>query len=498
MATLLWDPHRWAQRQFKDCDLKDRRRNQRLCQFAVQVAVHPDASTPQQTESWGALKGAYRLMNCADISFQALIAPHCQHTRQDCQPGDVKLILNDTTEMDYTAKRKTQGLGPIGNGRGRGFFLHSGLMIDAASGQADGMAGQEIFYRQEKTGRKVAKNTRRKASDRESAVWGRLIDRIGRPPESVKWIHVCDRGADDYEVMLRAVRQDCGFVIRAAKLNRKVQTLDGRRLPLRDVLNELPAQGQGDIQVKATKKEPARTARVTLRFGEIFLPLPGVITPWIREHAPQEPLRVSVTELREETAPPNCKRVRWVLFSTEPATDVASANQIIAHYEKRPRVEEYHKALKTGCSVQKRQYRTGERLERIAGLLSVVAVRLLQMQSAARETPERPAEEVAPRAWVAMLKAVRNLSTERPLSIREFVRQLAGLGGHLLRKSDGEPGWMTIWRGYEKLVLLIRGAQALKELPRFSLRRIPSKQQAGCPTLGPPGCPNQGSMSATW
>jgi len=486
MATLLWDPQLWAQRQFKDCDLKDRRRNQRLCHFATQVAAHPDASTPQQAETWADLKGAYRLINCADVTFQALIAPHCQQTRQDCQAGDVKLILNDTTELDYTAKRKTRGLGPIGNGHGRGFFLHSGLMVDATTGQVDGMAAQEIFYRQEKATKKVAKNTRRKSPDRESAVWGRVIDRIGRPREGVTWIHVCDRGADDYEVMLRAVRQGCGFVIRAAKLNRTVRTLDGRNLPLRDVLDGLPPQGQRDIAVRATKKEPARTARVTLRMGEIFVPLPKVLTPWIREHAPPEPLRVSVVELREEAAPTKCKPVRWVLYATEAAQAVVSANQIIAHYEKRPKVEEYHKALKTGCGVQKRQYRQGHRLERIAGVLSVVAVRLLQMQSAARETPERPAEEVAPRAWVQMLKAVRNVPRQQPLSIREFVRQLAGLGGHLLRKGDGEPGWQTIWRGHEKLVMLLRGARLAQGTPQQNLDRSSRNRQAGCPILGPP------------
>jgi hypothetical protein len=25
------------------------------------------------------------------------------------------------------------------------------------------------------------------------------------------------------------------------------------------------------------------------------------------------------------------------------------------------------------------------------------------------------------------------------------------------RKSDGEPGWITLWRGFEKLQLILRG-----------------------------------------
>jgi Transposase Tn5 dimerisation domain len=284
-----------------------------------------------------------------------------------------------------------------------------------------------------------------------------LIDRIGPPPPGVTWFHICDRGADDYEVFLRALHNGCGFVIRAGRLNRKVQTQGGRTASLAQFLDELPTQGEREVAVKATFKQPARLARVVLRFGEVVLPLPKVITPWIREHRPAQPLRLQVVELREVAPPKNCKPIRWVLYTTEPVNDIRAANRIIGFYEQRPTIEDYHKCYKTGCRVEARQYETAERLERVAGLLSVVAVRLLQMRTAARENPDAPAEAVAPTAWIDMLRVIRKITASRPLTIRDFVRQLAGLGGHLLRKCDGEPGWITLWRGYEKLQLLLRG-----------------------------------------
>ena len=204
VAAIIWDAQSWADREFGECQLGDRRRNKRLMKLAVQVAARPDGGTPDQTETWGDLKAAYRLFDADDVSFQAIIEPHCRHTRETCQPGDEKLILNDTTELDFTSHYKTRGLGPIGNGFGRGFFVHSGLMVDANSGRIDGMAGQEIFHRIPKGTKRGAKNTRRRDPNRESAVWGRLIDSIGSPPLGVEWTHVCDRGADDYEVFLRA------------------------------------------------------------------------------------------------------------------------------------------------------------------------------------------------------------------------------------------------------------------------------------------------------
>ncbi|WP_020467583.1 hypothetical protein [Singulisphaera acidiphila] len=47
------------------------------------------------------------------------------------------------------------------------------------------------------------------------------------------------------------------------------------------------------------------------------------------------------------------------------------------------------------------------RLEALTGLLSVVAVRLLQLKGIARSEPERPAIEAAPQKYVAVLRTFR-------------------------------------------------------------------------------------------
>ena len=141
-------------------------------------------------------------------------------------------------------------------------------------------------------------------------------------------------------------------------------------------------------------------------------------------------------------------------------TTAAQAQTIIGHYERRPTIEDDHKGLKTGCRVEHRFYETAARLERVTGVLSVVAMRLRQLKTAARETPNRPAREVAPARWITLLQRAKHKPVNPDITLRDFVRQLAGLGGHLGRKGDGEPGWITLWRGFEKLSLLIRGADA--------------------------------------
>jgi hypothetical protein len=459
---VILETKEWAQVTFGECRLGDQRRTRRLIKLAEQAAARPDGSTPEQTESWGDCKAAYRLFDQEDVSFDAIIGPHCRQTRALCRPGDVKLLINDTTEVDFGYGRHVAGLGPTGNGFGRGFFLHSALMVDAGDGRVEGLAGQKLFYRKPKAKRRTAKNTRRRAADRESVVWGELVDAVGPAPADVKWVHVDDRGADDFEVFCRIQRQGHSCVIRAARLNRWLLTPNGRRVRLNTLLQELPICGTRMLEVPAKGGQPARVASLELRFAEVRMPLPSVLTPWLREHRPAEPLPLWVVELRETQPPAGTTPLRWVLYTRERVEEAAVADTVISWYERRPTVEDYHKALKTGCHVEKRYYETSERLERVTGLLSVVAVRLLQLRTAARETPDRPAVEVAPVQWVKLVQIVRRKPVNLQMTIREFVRAVAGLGGHLGRKCDGEPGWITLWRGFEKLILIARGADALR------------------------------------
>ena len=81
MESITLDVERWAQEQFGSCELGDHRRNVRLVKFARQVAANPSASTPGQTCRWADCKAAYRLMDCDDIEFEVILAPHCRQTK---------------------------------------------------------------------------------------------------------------------------------------------------------------------------------------------------------------------------------------------------------------------------------------------------------------------------------------------------------------------------------------------------------------------------------
>lgn len=168
-----------------------------------------------------------------------------------------------------------------------------------------------------------------------------------------------------------------------------------------------------------------------------------------------------VVWVREVDAPNGVDPIEWMLYTSLPVEGLEEAMMVVGYYEKRWLIEEWHKVLKTGCRVEDRQLKTSERLEAMMGLMSVAAVRLFQMKGEARTSPERRAEEVVPSKYVRSLKAVRKIGDQLELTVGRFFRELAKLGGFLGRRSDGEPGWMTIWRGWDKLQIMIRGADAL-------------------------------------
>lgn len=453
---LELDVTKWAQEQFGACQLGDVRRVRRAVKFAAQSAANPSGHTPEQTEKWGDCKAAYRLLDQEEVTFTALAAPHWEQTRASFS-GHV-LLIDDTTDVCF-GQRDIAGMGMIQDEQHPGFLLHSALAVQAESGVVLGMAAQTIRHRKRR--RKQHSRDRLKRADRESKLWGDVIDQVGPPPENVLCTHVCDRGADNYEVYCHFVLQRTLWVVRAAQLDRLILAPSGEKLRLNDYLATLPLGGSYELELKATEKCSARTAQIEVRFGSLSMPRPHDVSRWVKDSGIRQ-IAMQVVEVREVNPPKGVKPLSWVLYTGHAAANFEQAWQVIEFYEQRPVVEDYHKALKTGCRLEARLYETAARLEAVTGVLSVVAVRLLQLKTVARTDPDRPAAEVVPKAWLQMINCLPQPKNKPVTTVRDFYRAMARLGGFLARKSDGEPGWITLWRGFEKLHLLVRGAKTLR------------------------------------
>ena len=298
-------------------------------------------------------------------------------------------------------------------------------------------------------------------------MWGRVIDDIGPANDDVEFVYVCDRVADNFEVYCRLMQNDAEWVIRASAKNRYLlttdDTTDDERMMLGEFLDHLELCGSYELNLRARPGQAARTANIEVSIGQIRMPVPRHKSPWVRSLDP-EPIPMNVVRVLEVDAPKGVKPIEWILYTSLPVETFDDAWTVIEYYETRWLIEEYHKALKTGTRVTERQLDDGDRLEPMTGLMSVVALRLVQLKTLSKTDPDRPARRVVPLLWLQMLKAVRRrLTRVHDLTIYEFYRELAKLGGFIGLKSDGEPGWITIWRGWEKLNNLVQGAKIAKQ-----------------------------------
>ena len=206
-------------------------------------------------------------------------------------------------------------------------------------------------------------------------------------------------------------------------------------------------QGQLQVAVGRRGEQPGRLATLSIRFREVSLAAPT-------RQAQQPPLRLWAIEARERRAPKGATPIRWCLLTTLPVTTIAAALEKVAWYAQRWQIEVLHKVLKSGCQIEQRQLHTATRLERALAVDLVVAWRLLALCKSAREAPDAAVSAWLEQAeWEALYCQVhqRTVPPKSPPTVRQAVRWIAGLGGFMGRKSDGEPGPVTLWRGLQRL-----------------------------------------------
>src|SRR3989440_5498067 len=194
-TQAMLDPKSWAEQTFGGVQLHDRRRTRRTVQAASSLAENPLGSLPAQRHTWKETKAVYRWLDEPDVTFAALMHPHFHQTRHQANASAVVVVVQDTTDIDLSHRRKSSGVGQIGNERGRGFFVQTVLAVRPQSREVLGCIAQEPFVRipapegEQRYGR-------RKREERETAVWIRQVHAIGTPEPASRWVHVGDRGAD--------------------------------------------------------------------------------------------------------------------------------------------------------------------------------------------------------------------------------------------------------------------------------------------------------------
>jgi len=462
MRTTLLNSNEWAQLEFSSADLGDARRGKRLVQVAFALVQCPSGTLTQAFPDWAELKAAYRLFSNPKVSHEKILASHCERTRQSCtEPGEY-LLIEDTSELDYSSHLRCQGLGQIGNENGRGLLLHSTLVVQVNAWdlnhcpevQVLGLAGQKCWTRiQESTGRKKETQRQRLGRARESQRWAEALNQMPPRPKGATWIYLADREADIYETFERCQHQQADFIVRA----QCKRVLAEEDQSVFEAVAKARVLGSFEIDWRARPERTARVAKLEIRAVEVSLR--GAYRPGGTKPA----LRLTAVEVREVDAPAGEEPIHWLLLTSLPAKRFVEARRLVARYAKRWVIEEFHNALKSGANVEKSELETAERLQALVAVLVVIAVRLLNTKLLARFDPERPvdAESFGPEA-VQILTA-RFGEPAGGWKYASVLIAMARLGGFLARRGDGNPGWITIWRGWQRLMTMVDGLLSLEK-----------------------------------
>jgi hypothetical protein len=230
-----------------------------------------------------------------------------------------------------------------------------------------------------------------------------------------------------------------------------------------EALDSASVLGTLAVQIPGNGKRKARTVEVAVQVAQVT-----VKPPQRRGHArdcgSSEPVRVKVIAATERAPAAGEEAVSWVLLTNLPVADFKAAAEKVQWYGKRWGIETWHKVLKSGCKVEDCLLETGERLSRYLTLFSIIGVRLMHVAYLARVQPDTPATEVFSREEIEALhvRVYKALPSENSPSLREAVRLIGLIGGHLGRKGDGEPGMTVLWRGWMRLyedVLVLRACK---------------------------------------
>jgi hypothetical protein len=436
----------------------DERLNARLRSVVSKLSVDPKSSLPRAFDSAG-LEGAYRFFSNHRVTPELILKAHYEATRERCEGEGDFLIVHDSTKFQYRYDGEREGLGRVKRrsaGGKQAFFVHLSLAV-AADGtrRPRGVAAFKTWIRGPEQ------------SGIESLRWEEQIRRSSAQLQAKKTaIHVMDREADDYKMLDGLLRDGHRFIVRC-QYDRKLETGLGIE-KLYDVLARVSATADREVPLNkrkpkkdpiAEKIHPARPARIAkLSVAATSVEFKRPVN--LKSSAFSPSININVVRVWEPTPPEGEEGVEWTLLTSEQIGTPEQQLAIVDHYRDRWTIEEYIKAIKSGCDFEKRQLQDYEGLVNLLAVFAPIACRMLLIRSEARRTPDAAATEVISQDHIDVLRACGRVKLSPNPTSREVYVAIAALGGYIKNKND--PGWSTLAYGLEDLERLTEGWRAAK------------------------------------
>lgn len=435
--------------EFEASNFADKRLRTRAVRIIKELSKNPALSFPDAFSDPSQLEAVYRFMGNKRVGLDDVIGGHVANTIKRASEKRRCLAIHDTTDFTFAGEREDLG---IVDRAQQGFYAHVCLCVSADRLREPlGLLAIDPWTREEAKTKRSTKE-RKSEPDLESRRWlEQSLNVEDAVASSTELIHVEDREADIYESLEMRIAHGMHFIVRAAS-TKVVLTDDGKQNILENA-RSLPVVTTREIHLSARKAKhntlrpkaqhpprKQRDSRIEIRAGEMRLRKPL--------HSGTLPeLTLNAVHVLEMDAPDGQKPVEWLLLTTESIASQADVEAVIDNYRARWLIEEFFKALKTGCKYEERQFESLHSLLNALGMLSVMAWRLLQLRFIERTAGDTPATKIASAAEIRILELQARMPPNA--TAREFMFRLARMGGHL--PQNGAPGILILWRGLRKL-----------------------------------------------
>ncbi|KXA88891.1 transposase, partial [candidate division MSBL1 archaeon SCGC-AAA259B11] len=443
--------------EFQFTDFGDKRLDDRLQRIGVALGGAPSESIPRACGDWASTKATYRFFDNENVTPEEILSSHKEEMKSRLKWVKKVLVVSDTTYLTFPSHPSKEGLGDIGNSKTdvEGVLVHSTIGVHPETRRMIGVMNQQVLVQDQEQDPTETCDTNGKDEpiqlESEQDKWIRGDkEAIKMLPEETRPIFVHDRGADDFSLFKKLKEEGSGFVIRASQ-NRCIKTPSGQGNYLLDWSKNLPEIGQTEIHIQQQGNRKGRDATLSIQTGTCELLPP--------EKVPQDTSPCQVNVIRAEEIEKEEDPLLWVLLTTEPVEDFEDALEVIEHYRKRWVIEDWHRALKTGCRIEERQLEKWERMEVLLSIYSVIAWKVLEIREIARTEGEIAPEEFLTETQIAVLEG--KSPDLKGKGGKEYAVAIAKVGGYLDRSSDPPPGWIVTWRGFKKVLTWVEGYEIL-------------------------------------
>ncbi len=464
------DGDRWAEKEFGNASLGDKRLSNRLVEIAQNRAANPTQSYCGVAEGdWSKVKAYYRFIdkpNDSAVTMSNILSPHRERTIRRMKAQQTVLCIQDGTDLNYNNLDKCDGLGVIGNNqtnaKSKGLHLHSTIAI-TPDGLPLGVLRADCKAPVSKPKEDKRRDTQIPIEEKKNFCWIESVSDCaelkGEMPHT-RLVNISDREADFFELFdhHRVNSPNVELLIRA-KYNR--QTNEGKKLF--DLVRQSPVQASMSIKVprksarpkkskqKARPKQESRTAKISVRYTKAELKPP-------QGHKVNHSIPMWIIHVSENKAPDGATPLEWYLLTTIELNEVDDALDCIKWYRLRWRIEDWHRVLKSGCKVEELAHETAERLKRAIAINLVIAWRIMLMTLLGREVPDLPPDVLFTDLEIEVLKAYAQKNKRKaPVSLGAAVKLVANMGGYIGRTNDPPPGHQIMWQGYSQLYWLCEG-----------------------------------------